>query len=72
MGNYLIRRFLLIIPTILMVYTIVFSMTRLLPGDIIDSMIQRAQRSGGEIDREAMERFLGLDAPVYIQIPTFD
>ena len=67
MGNYLIRRFLLIIPTVLMVYTIVFSMTRLLPGDIIDSMIQRAQRSGGEIDREAMERFLGLDAPVYIQ-----
>ena len=67
LGSYLVRRVLLIVPTLIMVYTIVFAMTRLLPGDIIDSMTRRAQRAGGDIDREALERFLGLDAPAHIQ-----
>ena len=68
MRNYLIRRLLLTIVTLFLVSIIVFLMIRLVPGDIIDVMIlQMIDRGGGELDREVLERALGLDVPVYVQ-----
>ncbi len=69
MRAYIIRRLLLIIPTLFILSILVFLTVRFLPGDIIDLIEARMQEAGGdiEIDREALERILGLDVPVYVQ-----
>jgi peptide/nickel transport system permease protein len=45
---------------------LVFLAVRLIPGDIVMAM-QATSISEGEVDREAIERLLGLDAPIYVQ-----
>ena len=65
MRAYIIRRLSLLIPTVFVVSLIVFFLVKILPGDIIDA-IQR-QSYDTELDRAAMEKALGLDAPVIIQ-----
>ncbi len=68
MRAYLIRRLLLIIPTLLILSILVFLSVRFIPGDIIDVIAGRVEmQSGGEIDREAVKRRLGLDVPVWVQ-----
>lgn len=67
MSRYLIRRSLLIIPTLFMISVIVFMMLRLVPGDIIDTIMQRVVVVGGSVDREVLERHLGLDLPAHVQ-----
>ena len=70
MRAYLIRRLLLIIPTLLLLSFIVFLSVRFIPGDVIDVMVAQMGgwwAVGGDIDREALERRLGLDVPVYVQ-----
>ena len=67
MYAYLIRRLLLTIPTLLLISVIVFMGMRLIPGDVIDTITARIGQQGGTIDREAIARSLGLDAPAYVQ-----
>ena len=67
MTAYIIRRLLLIIPTLFILTILVFLSVRFIPGDVIDVMVGRFATSYGNIDREAMERLLGLDVPVYVQ-----
>ena len=69
MRAYLIRRLVLIIPTLFILSVLVFLSVRFIPGDVIDVMVGRmeAELGGGELDREALERRLGLDVPVYVQ-----
>jgi peptide/nickel transport system permease protein len=58
------------VPTLLVVSVIIFSLVRMVPGDIIDQMVSEMAAqpgAGGDIDRAAIERRLGLDVPVYIQ-----
>ena len=64
MKAYIIRRLLLIIPTMFILSILVFLSVRFIPGDAIDVlMVQRA----GLIDREVLEHRLGLDVPAYVQ-----
>ncbi len=65
MRAYIIRRLLLMIPTLFLVSLIVFFLIRLIPGDIIDAM--QAKVADVEIDRPMMERALGLDKPAIVQ-----
>ena len=67
MRAYIIRRLLLIIPTLFILTILVFLSVRFIPGDIIDIMVGDLQWMGGHIDREALERKLGLDVPVWVQ-----
>ena len=69
MRAYIIRRLLLIIPTLFILTILVFLSVRFIPGDVIDVIVGRMDYAGGfgEIDREALERRLGLDVPVYVQ-----
>ena len=69
MRAYVIRRLLLLIPTLLILTILVFLSVRFIPGDVIDTMAGRleAMGAGANIDREAVERMLGLDQPVYVQ-----
>ena len=67
MRAYIIRRLLLLIPTLFILSVLVFLSVRFIPGDVIDNMVGLMDYAGGELDREAMERRLGLDLPVYVQ-----
>ena len=67
MRAYIIRRFLLIIPTLFILSILVFLAVRFIPGDVIDAMVGEMSYHLGGIDREILERMLGLDVPVYVQ-----
>ena len=70
MRAYIIRRLLLIIPTLFILSIIVFLSVRFIPGDVIDVMVGTVSEDEGYtggIDREALEQMLGLDVPVHVQ-----
>ena len=73
MTAYVIRRVLLLIPTLFLVTIIVFLLVRLMPGNVVDAIVGDAIRRGGfavsasQFDRAAIERYLGLDVPVHVQ-----
>jgi len=68
MRAYIIRRLLLVIPTLFLASLIVFFVIRLVPGDVIDLMISTHDVSASaELDREMLEKALGLDVPIHIQ-----
>ena len=67
MRAYLIRRLLLIIPTLFILSILVFLSVRFIPGDVIDVMAGNIGSTQMDLDREAVERILGLDVPVYVQ-----
>ena len=66
MRSYILRRLLMLVPTLFLVTIIVFFLVDLMPGDAIDAMISQ----GGvdmELDREYLEHLLGLDVPKIVQ-----
>jgi len=66
MSGYIIRRLLFMIPTIIIVTLVVFFITRLIPGDVVELMA--AQNVGDvDVDVEQIKERLGLDRPVHIQ-----
>jgi peptide/nickel transport system permease protein len=67
MASYLFRRFLLVIPTLFFASLIVFFTIRIIPGDVIDQMIQERESTNPEVDRQMIERVLGLDVPIHVQ-----
>ncbi|MDE0229106.1 MAG: ABC transporter permease [Spirochaetaceae bacterium] len=69
MRVYVIRRLLLMIPTLFILSILVFVSVRFIPGDVIDAMLGRMNYVGASasIDRETLEQMLGLDVPVYVQ-----
>jgi len=66
---YIIRRLLILIPTLLLVTFIIFSLIRIVPGDIIDAMLTQDPQAPrlDEATRAALESALGLDKPVPVQ-----
>jgi peptide/nickel transport system permease protein len=64
MQQYIIRRLVLMIPTVLLVSILVFTLIRLLPGDVIDLMVQENAYAS---NREGLEERLGLNKPAYQQ-----
>ena len=44
MQTYIIRRLLLIVPTVFIVTVIVFFSVRLIPGDVVDMMVMGMAR----------------------------
>ena len=71
MRTYLIRRLLLLIPTLFLLTIFVFLLVRFIPGDVIDVMEREIDpwsgQGGAILDREGVERHLGLDVPLYVQ-----
>ncbi len=74
MRAYIIRRIILIIPTLFLATLFVFIAVRFIPGDAIEMMVSQMGSSGygiSEEDRQQMylniQKGLGLDAPVHIQ-----
>jgi peptide/nickel transport system permease protein len=64
MKRYVLRRLALAVPTLGLVSVIVFSMMRLMPGDVVLRMVE-GQAYAPTV--EALRHELGLDRPVYVQ-----
>jgi len=65
-GKYVLRRLLLLIPTLIGMSLLIFVMLRLLPGDVVDLM------TGGDIAasaeaKQALRQAFGLDKPLPVQ-----
>lgn len=68
MGVYILRRFLQLIPTLLIVSVIVFIMARLTPGDPV--ILKMGVQANLPENREVVERLrheMGLDKPMAVQ-----
>jgi peptide/nickel transport system permease protein len=68
MQQYVIKRLLLMIPTLLCITLMVFVLTRMIPGDVVELMLQE---QGYAKDLQAMRAVLGLDRPVHVQYATW-
>lgn len=66
MQEYILRRVLLIIPTMLIVSFIIFSLVRLLPGDVVLAQLAQAPNFRPE-DAEVLRQKLGLHEPWLVQ-----
>ncbi len=68
MRSFLLRRLLLVMPTVWGVVTLVFLLIHLIPGDPVEVMLGE---SALQADREALRKELGLDRPVLVQYGSF-
>lgn len=66
MRAYIIRRLLLVLPTLWLVTVIVFFSVRFIPGDVAEMIVAEQQSITG-VNLEAIRHELGLDVPVHIQ-----
>ena len=64
MQQYLLRRLLLMIPTLVGVSLVVFGLVRLLPGDAVTMLLQDYAYAK---DADELRAKLGLDRPVHVQ-----
>ena len=69
MSQYLMRRMLLFIPTMLLATIMVFALFSIVPGDAAVYLLT-GEDAGGRVTNDDFERLrkdLGLDRPVYVQ-----
>jgi peptide/nickel transport system permease protein len=64
MREYIIKRLLQIVPTILMITLVVFAMMQAIPGDPIITLLGDAY---DEADAVRLRQAYGLDKPIYVQ-----
>jgi peptide/nickel transport system permease protein len=64
MREYLLKRVLLMVPTLFLVTVLVFLMGRMLPGDVVLQMLEGYAYADNV---ETLRRELGLDRPMHIQ-----
>ncbi len=70
MLNYIIRRVLIMIPTLVVISLLVFTIIQLPPGDIITSRLQELQAEGQDISEEqiqALRARYNLNDPLHLQ-----
>jgi peptide/nickel transport system permease protein len=64
MRNYVLRRLLVAVPSLLVASFIVFTLPRLIPGDVVQLMLE--EKAYGK-DLEELRAKLGLDRPIPVQ-----
>lgn len=70
MLQYIIKRMLLMIPTLLVISALIFVIIQLPPGDYLETQIAELQSQGESVDMQKIEflrKQYGLDKPVYLQ-----
>jgi len=68
MATYIVRRILLMIPTLLGAVTLIFLLMRLLPGDVALYILGSGESS--DVNKQALQQIredLGLDQPLIVQ-----
>src|SRR5512138_1229616 len=66
MRNYILKRILVMIPTLLGISIIIFLIMRLIPGDTISAMIGTSAKLT-EAQSESLRAYFGLDRPLWEQ-----
>ena len=66
MGRYLLRRLVLLVPTLLGMSLLIFVMLRLLPGDVVDVLFASEDQNVSAVKQE-IRRSLGLTDPLPVQ-----
>src|SRR5437867_4627777 len=64
MRSYVLRRLLVALPSLLIATLVVFTLPRLIPGDVVQLMLE--EKAYGK-DLEDLRAKLGLNRPIYIQ-----
>ena len=64
MGRYVLKRLLVALPALLIASVIVFTLPRLLPGDVVVLMLEEKAYAR---DIAELRAKLGLDRPIYVQ-----
>jgi len=67
--EYLLRRFALAIPTVLIVSILVFGLMHMLPGEPVEIML--SEFGGNAEDIERLREQLGLNDPLHVQLGRF-
>ena len=68
MRNYIIRRLLLLIPTLFIITIILFCAVRFVPGNVVELMAaQMGEAQDIEYTMQVIRHELGLDVPIYVQ-----
>jgi peptide/nickel transport system permease protein len=70
MRAYVIRRLLLMVPTLFLVTILVFMTVRFIPGSVIDLMVAEMSMEaslGQQISEDYIKHSLGLDMPIHVQ-----
>lgn len=70
MLSYIIRRILIMIPTLIAISVISFAIIQLPPGDFLTTYVAQLSVSGEGIDQaelESLRHRFGLDQPIYVQ-----
>lgn len=67
MSKYLVKRLLLLIPTLILVCVLVFVLIRMVPGSAVDMLVYKYTQGGMQVDADAVRTMLGLDQPAITQ-----
>lgn len=67
MAKYVLKRVLLLIPTLFIVCVIVFILMRMVPSSAVDMVVYQYEKNGQFITYEEAEKRLGLDKPAIEQ-----
>ncbi len=67
MKGYIIRRLLLIVPTLFLLGTILFFMLQFIPGDVASTLLAGEESAASPEAIEKLRRELGLSDPLYVQ-----
>ncbi len=67
MHGYIIRRLLLIIPTLILLGTILFMMLQFIPGDVASTLLASEENAASPEAIAELREELGLSDPLYVQ-----
>jgi len=74
MLGYILRRFLQIIPLMILLSILIFFIIQLPPGDYVTMLVQNLKRQGTEMAQshiDSLLRLYNLDKPLYVQYLTW-
>jgi ABC-type dipeptide/oligopeptide/nickel transport system permease component len=71
MTVYIIRRLLLAIPTFFLATVLVFGMLRMVPGDVLFTLLGETLVGMPQDQIEQVKAEFGFDKPIYVQYFTF-
>ena len=70
MKSFLIKRLLLMVPTLLIISIIAFAIIQLPPGSYVNTLVSQLAQSGHEVSQaqiQALEQRYGINRPIYAQ-----
>ena len=70
MGEFIVRRLLFAVPTLLVVSIVAFGIIHLPPGDYLSTLLAELSSGGGGVEKQTLEALratYGLDQPIYVQ-----